>query len=193
MRWPAAVVLVLAACDPVSHVSADRHAAKDAVVQVADIRPDVRGILVVGDSEACAVETAVRARTNQTSETMFDCKVSSTISYWSERINVTLRDHPHPSTVVVFLGTNHYWLTKDLPDVGPIIDPIKATGATCVWVGNTAVRGRTWPVNRLLKDAVGPRCSYFDTEAAKIPLRDGIHPTPAGATKWVDMLWPLVE
>lgn len=193
MRLALVAVLILAGCDPVSHGPVDKTVTKDVVDLTEVSQPDAREVLLVGDSEACAVGPLAKRREGPTLRVSVDCKVSSTIPYWSDRIKDTLAQHPHPSTVVVFLGTNHYWVDKDLPDVSPVVDPIIASGAKCVWVGNVAVKGRRWPVNRLLRDAVGSRCTYFDTEAAGIELADGVHPTQSGAVKWMGSVWQLVD
>lgn len=164
--------------------------------------PSARRILVIGDSEACAIAPYVRQidRTLQADlggppdDIDIECKVSTTVQYWGAQGNLQLAlgRHPKPDAVVVFLGTNHYWQRDVAPDVSPILKLIASRGAPCTWVGNTAVRGRKWPINGLLKAAVTPQCTYFDTEAANIELHDGIHPTRQGATKWIRLVWPMI-
>ncbi len=164
--------------------------------------PVSRRILIVGDSEACAVGSYARSIDKELQEAAglpvdfidVECKVSTTVPYWGAMGNLqaALGRHPKPDTVLIFLGTNHYWNEKDTPDVSPILDLLTAFDIKCVWAGNTAVHGRHWAINHLLRDAVTPTCSYFDTEAANIPLADGIHPTGAGAIKWLKAIWPMI-
>jgi len=147
-----------------------------------------RRILIVGDSEACAVASQVKDAKLPTDTVDVDCKGGTVVQYWA----AGGQRHPRPDTVLIFLGTNHYWNQKDTPDVKPILDLVKEQGFSCVWVGNTAVKGRHWNINNLLREAVTPTCSYFDTEAADIPLWDGVHPGPAAALKWLNAVWPMI-
>ena len=163
-----------------------------------------RHVLVVGDSEACAVGSyinlkktvaAINAEAGQPTDSVeVDCKGGTVVPYWGSGGNfrAALGRHPTADTVLVFLGTNHYWNQKDTPNVAPILDLVRERKLSCVWVGNTAVHGHHWNVNNLLREAVTPTCSYFDTEAADIPLADGVHPSPAGATKWIRLIWPTI-
>lgn len=169
-----------------------------------------RHVLIVGDSEACAVSSYINlkklvATINDEDGAPHDvvdveCKGGTVVQYWGDggNLKLALQKHPKPDDVIVFLGTNHYWIksipetTKvpgqlTLPKVRVITDQLKDTN--CIWVGNTAVHGQHWAVNGLLRDAVIPQCTYFDTEAANIELADGVHPTPAGAVKWVRLVW----
>lgn len=159
-----------------------------------------RKVLVVGDSEACAVNLYIRKTVKEFNEALkqpldvvdVDCKGGTTVQYWGEQghFRESLSKHGKPDVVVVFLGTNHYWQTTT-PPVNMIIDQLEPR-TECLWVGNTAVKGRKWKINRLLKDAVTPRCQYFDTEAADIHLPDGVHPSGAAAIKWIKMIWSMI-
>lgn len=163
--------------------------------------PASRRILVVGDSEACAVKPHVNdvfTEQDQLHRLPVDtvdveCKSGTTVPYWGAQghLKEALKKHPHPDTVIVFLGTNHYGQNK-APDVSVVLDGIEDAGAQCVWVGNTAVNGKRWQINKLMHDAVMPRCKYFDTEAANIPLADNAHPTVQGAIKWLRLVWAVV-
>lgn len=159
-----------------------------------------RHVLVVGDSEACAVNLYIRKTVKEVNETAGEpldvvdvvCKGGTTVQYWGAQghFREALRKHPNPDAVVIFLGTNHYWQTT-APPVNTILDQIQAP-ASCVWVGNTAVKGKRWKINNILREAVQPTCSYFDTEAAGIELPDGVHPSGAGAIKWLKAIWPMI-
>lgn len=163
--------------------------------------PSSRKILIIGDSEACAVKTHVTAefkKLDELHQTPIDtvdveCKVSTTVQYWGAQghLKEALKKHPRTDTVIVFLGTNHYGQNK-APDVSVVLDGIEDSGAQCVWVGNTAVDGKRWKINKLMHDAVMPRCKYFDTEAANIPLADNAHPTVQGAIKWLRLVWGVI-
>lgn len=153
-----------------------------------------RHILIVGDSEACAVASQVKNAKLPTDTVDVDCKGGTVVQYWAAggHFRSALARHPHPDAVLIFLGTNHYWNQNDTPDVKPILDLVQEQGLSCVWVGNTAVKGKHWNINNLLRAAVTPACSYFDTEAADIPLADGVHPGPAAALKWLNAVWPMI-
>lgn len=174
-----------------------------------------RRVLIVGDSEACAVGYVVKDtvqkindEAKQPRDTVnVDCKGGTVVQYWADQghLKQALVKHPSPDVVIVFLGTNHYWQTRGDGDAGwpttlsmvrnatAIGKEIRVSGASCVWVGNTAVKGRSWPVNVILREAVSPDlCTYFDTEAANIPLADGVHPTTAGAVKWLRAVWQVL-
>lgn len=165
------------------------------------LKPVGRKVLIVGDSEACAVSSYIDLKklvaeindaAGQPHDTVeFDCKDGTRVEYWGAggHLRSALDNHPNPDAVLVFLGTNHYWQTT-VPPTDTVTDLLKDTN--CVWVGNTAVHDKRWPVNGLIRDAVTPQCKYFDTEAAKIPLADGVHPTPEGATRWIRLVWPEI-
>jgi lysophospholipase L1-like esterase len=161
-----------------------------------------RNVLIVGDSEACAVSSYINlkklvATINDEDNhhphdvVNVDCKGGTVVQYWGAggHMKLALQKYPHPDAVLVFLGTNHYWQDK-VPPTQTVTDLLKDTN--CVWVGNTAVHGKYWKINHLIYEAVTPQCSYFDTETADIPLADGVHPTPAGATKWIRAVWPMI-
>lgn len=153
-----------------------------------------RRVLVVGDSEACAVAPYVRRVAPPTDDVAVECLQGTTVGYWGAQGHLAqaLARHPRPDAVVVFLGTNHYWQAK-APDVVPVTAAIEATGASCTWVGNVAVAGRKWPIDGLMRAAVEPACTYYDTEAAGIPLVDGMHPTAEGALLWLRAVWPTIK
>lgn len=161
-----------------------------------------RRVLIVGDSEACAVGYYAKktvAKINEENHepadvVEIDCKGGTVVGYWGSggNLKAALRRHQTPDDLLIFLGTNHYWNEKDTPNVQPILDEVTWSKANCVWVGNTAVHGRHWNINNLLRVAVTPECSYFDTEEANISLADGVHPTPEGAVKWLRLVWKTI-
>lgn len=165
------------------------------VITVAGLkRAAHRHVLIIGDSEACAVVPYVRRVAEPGDVIDSDCKKGSHVQDWaSGRLTADLDRFSVVDDVVIFLGTNHYENQVDTPPVGPILDTIKQRNLGCVWVGNTAVHGRRWHVNEALQRVVSPTCDYFDTEAADIPLVDGIHPTQSGAVKWLSAVWPMIE
>ena len=159
--------------------------------------PASRHVLIVGDSEACAVGQYVKQvvkEINQRNGQPLDdvtvsCKVSTTVEYWNRHLQQVLDTQSQaPDYVLVFLGTNHYWQTT-VPPVQPIIDMINVGFTNCIWIGNTAVRGKHWKIDGLIRDAVSPACNYFDTESFGIELADGVHPTKTGALKWIELIW----
>ena len=191
--------LVLACCTPVSAAQPETCDAATGTVDATwvpfkGLVRKHRNVLIIGDSEACAVSNYTRHVQDAHDSVYVDCKVSTTVPYWAAQGNFreALSRHPKPDAVLVFLGTNHYWDAKANPDVKPILDIVKAEGIDCVWVGNVAVKGRKWPINNALRASVQPTCSYFDTETAGIPLADGVHPTGDGALKWLRAVWPMI-
>lgn len=197
------LIIALAGCAlPESQPSADSSQGIPLVERAATSVRVTRGrqILIVGDSEACAVQLLndlpkLVASINRSQERPVDsvsveCKSGTTVQHWgSGPLREALNKHPNPDVVIVFLGTNHY-SQRTLPPVSSVLDELGP--AQCVWVGNTAVHGRNWPINSLLRQAVQPRCTYFDTEAAQIELADGVHPTVKGAEKWIRGVWRVV-
>lgn len=152
-----------------------------------------RHVLVVGDSEACAVSGYAKETAEAAGDTVdVVCKGSTTVQDWSgARLTGALSSHPSATSIVVFLGTNHY-LDAKAPPVGPILDMVNARGLDCVWVGNTPVMGKARKINGLMRAAVSSTCTYFDTEAFGVELRDGIHPTPAAARRWIQAVWSTI-
>jgi hypothetical protein len=152
-----------------------------------------RHILIVGDSEACRVGWFVNKVKLPTDDVSVECKESTQVKWWADgRFAEALNRHPDTDAVLIFLGTNNFH-DQAPPDVAPIINVVENKGIACIWVGNVAVRGKTWPINGLLHGVVSPtRCSYFDTEAAGITLDDGIHPGQSASVKWLKAIWPLI-
>ena len=162
---------------------------------VVELVPAPRRILIVGDSEACAVSPYVKLVKDPLDTVDVDCKGGTTVPYWSllGNFRAALSRHPKPDSVLIFLGTNHYSDPKaNVPGVKNILGLVQERNINCVWVGNTAVHGKHWPINVTLKNAVTPTCDYFDTEQAGIQLSDGVHPTREGAIKWLKAIWPTI-
>lgn len=171
------------------------------IVEVVSSKLLPRHVLIVGDSEACVIgqNRDAIAKFNDDNGQPHDvvdveCKTSTRVTYWGYDGNfrAALSKHPNPDEVLVFLGTNHWWNDRKAPEVKPILDLVDVHQLKCIWVGNTAVRGKRWPINDLLRAAVTPTCDYFDTEAAEIPLRDGVHPGREGAVKWINAVWSMI-
>lgn len=213
MRYLVPLLVGLLACDvhgrmelSTSTVPAAPDGPSDAVLVLPTVilsaaydPPRQRHVLIVGDSEAGAVGPYIkrlRPRDGVTDVVSVDYVNNSTIRDWSGGqldgdtglFNASLKRHPDIDTVIIFLGTNDYWLNVP-PDVKPVLDQISSRGLTCVWVGNTATHGKHWGINRVLRSVVSPTCTYFDTEAAGITLKDGIHPTPEAAAMWLQAVW----
>lgn len=202
MRRLISLLLLLSACDSVTDETFDNLSvppidspAEAAPVFLAPKRlvPAPRRILIVGDSEACTVKYQVAKVKLATDTVDVDCKGGTVTDYWAKGGNFrgALSRHPEPDVVLVFLGTNDFW-KKVAPDTGPITDLIHDRNLGCVWVGPTAVHGKQWPVNDMLRDEVTPTCEYFDTEYEDIPLWDGVHPDPAAAERWLRLIWKQI-
>lgn len=152
--------------------------------------PPHKNILLIGDSETVYAELYMHdANVKQSNETVyFDAKPGTTIGYWNGIFASELAKYPNIDEVIIFLGTNN-WNATRLPPLNNILAEVNRRHLKCLWVGPTAVLNHPHPINRLLKPAVVPTCSYFDTEQAGIELRDIAHPTRAGAIKWLKMIW----
>jgi len=152
-----------------------------------------RNVLIVGDSEACAVGAVASDVANEQvppDNVNVSCKAGSTVQYWSGlHMKHALSLYPASDVVLVFLGTNHY-TSRSAPDVKPLLSELAARRLPCVWVGNVAVHGKSWPINALLKAAVSPPCSYFDSERVK--LQDGVHPDRTNAKLWLRQVWAAI-
>jgi hypothetical protein len=207
MRRLIPLLFALLACDVQPKVTLPG-ATKPVIEQVVVVTPVQivskrvpRHVTIIGDSEACAVGAYAIQVAKQINDenkephdvVAFACVNGTKVEYWSNggAFKSTLEAIPDTDVVLLFLGTNNYWYTK-APDADVILKEVRDRELACVWVGPTAVQGRTWRVNQLLHDAVTPTCDYFDTQAAHIPLRDGIHPTGFGAIAWIRDIWPLI-
>lgn len=161
-----------------------------------------RHVLIIGDSEACAVAPVARevARAwadkhgQPVDDVAVECKGGTVIQYWGPggHARSALQAHPKTDTLVVFLGTNHYWQKPLNGDPKLILDLVADRGLQCVWVGNVAVKGRKWPVNGDLRQAVTPTCNYFNAEEEPIQLWDGVHPDRANARIWLADVWEAI-
>lgn len=123
-----------------------------------------------------------------------DCKGGTVIQYWAQGLHaqLALQAHPKADTLVVFLGTNHYWQNPLVGNPQPILDRVVARGLQCVWVGNVAVKGKKWAVNSQLRQAVTPTCSYFNAEEEPMQLWDGVHPDRVNARRWLADVWEAI-
>lgn len=161
-----------------------------------------RHVLIIGDSEACAVAPVAKevakawadAHGQPVDDVAVECKGGTVISYWAQGLHaqLALNAHPKTDTLLVFLGTNHYWQKTLVGDPKPILDLVTGRNLQCVWVGNVAFRGKKWPVNEQIRAAVTPTCSYFNAEEEPIQLWDGAHPDRANARKWLTDVWETI-
>lgn len=168
---------------------------------VFDRKPS-RHVLVVGDSQACAVgaimqrvvEGVDRANNRLIDTFDVDCRPGTTIEYWTlnDRFATSLRSHSNVDDVIVFLGTNDYYAVQ-APNVDQILDVVRSYHIGCVWVGNTSVHGRTWPINSMLHDIVMPACVYVSIDDASVQLADGVHPTTHGAEIVLGRAWQALN
>lgn len=162
-------------------------------------------ILVIGDSEAGSIqfalanakkkgessaEAAARLSGNayEGESLAFEYKSGTSIEYWSRggHGHEAIAKHPEAGTVFIFLGTNDYY-KRDVPDVEPLLQEVRAAGLKCVWAGNTAVYDKKWPLNAKLRAAVEKDCTYVDSEG--VELGDKVHPTFRGVVQWLKLVW----
>lgn len=158
-------------------------------------RPPPRAtLLVVGDSLVGGPFTLVRALREQLAgervRVVQDTWVGVGISKFSydRRLRDLLQIH-RPTHVFVVLGTNDY-LVPAPARLAPAVERIAAratsTGARCAWLG-PLVQKDTGVVS-LIAEHAGP-CAFVDSRRYGVAtIRDGFHPTPAGASAWATAL-----
>jgi len=156
--------------------------------------PPPESILLIGDSEVMFSHFYFdEANVKQSNETVFfDSKPGTTILTWNNIFVSEMKRFPVVDTVIIYLGTNNQNFSWLQPHQN-ILNEIKRRNLKCIWVGNTKVYNRHHMINDLVHQAVEPTCTYFDTEKADIELADQVHPTKAGAIKWLKMIWALKE
>lgn len=148
-------------------------------------------ILVIGDSLACGSKLRMGEVLRKNESADWECKVGTTIEFWNAgRAKNALDRHQNATSVIIFLGTNNYYQTS-APAVSNILKEINDRNLKCVWVGNTAVRGKKWPINASLKASVQPTCTYIDAENAGINLPDAIHPSWDSWLILLKMIWSV--
>jgi hypothetical protein len=166
--------------------------------------PTHQNVLLIGDSEVRYVNWWGLKSVQQPNETVFvDSKPGTTIAQWNNGMwwdkhfftfKSEMARYSNIDVVIVFLGTNNYNFTYLQPHQA-ILDTLKGSHAKCIWVGPTDVHihGPRNPhiINGLLKKEVSSVCTYVDTESLHIPLVDGVHPTQAGAIKWMQEIWKV--
>lgn len=176
-------------------------ATEDVMPELSKVRMS-RNVLIIGDSEACAVSPVAKevareyaVRTNSpVDDVIVECKGGTVVSYWAQGMHAqyVLNAHPKIDTLLVFLGTNHYRQKPLNADPKPILDLVTSRGLQCVWVGNVAIKGRKWPINAEMRALVTPTCSYFNAEEEPIQLCDGTHPDRANAKVLLGHVWETI-
>ncbi len=107
---------------------------------------------------------------------------------YDRRLRDLLQIH-RPTFVFVVLGTNDY-LVPAPGRLAPAIERITAratsTGARCAWLGPLVQKDTG--VASLIAEHAGP-CSFVDSRRyGVVTIRDGFHPTQAGAGAWATAL-----
>lgn len=150
-------------------------------------------ILILGDSLACGSQMRVKEFLKQNESVVYDCKVGSTLQQWnSEKAKIAFERNKDISSVIVFLGTNNYTATK-MPEISNILGEIEKHNVKCTWIGPTAVRGKQWQINQLIKEAVSKNCDFVDITDSEILLQDGIHPTFSSWFTILKRTWEIRE
>lgn len=152
--------------------------------------PPPDSIVVMGDSIACQSKMRMKEVLRPNETVSYECKGGSPIEYWSAqgKGREALARHHDATSVIIFLGTNNYYQPKP-PDVEPLLKEVRDRHLRCVWVGPTAVYGKKWPINPLLKTAVEKDCVYVDAEASGIDLPDRVHPSWESWIRLLKMIW----
>ena len=150
--------------------------------------------LLIGDSQVLyAGYYFGKSNVKHDNETvLFDSKPGTTILTWNNIFVREMNKFPHVDTVVIFLSTNNHNFNFVQPHDN-ILNEIKHRQVRCIWVGGTNVYGKRWPIYAMVKAAVEPTCTYFDTENAGIELADGVHPSKDGMIKWLTLIWQVKD
>jgi hypothetical protein len=146
---------------------------------------DAPHLFVIGDSQACGVTGCGSDPTKPcTKDTSLNgtparvyCKVGAHTSEFTAVVPTLGLEKG--DTVVIFLGSNDY---DSKPDPAPIVRAIEAAGASYLWVGPPAIRGKDGAAPAHLQAMLGN--NYFDSRALNLQLRDGIHPTASEFARW---------
>lgn len=170
---------------------ASLEASVDASIE--DAAPKHQNILIVGDSQAVAAKLQLKKVQKPNETIAVAAKGGTTIEWWdTDRFQNELNNHSNTDVVIIFLGTNNYGMQR-MPAHQNILKAITARKVKCIWTGPTKVNGNKHIINKLIKNAVSNTCSYVDAEELNIPLSDGVHPTPQGATQWLQEIWKVKE
>jgi hypothetical protein len=162
-------------------------------------------LFIIGDSQACGATGIANpcgsdssrpcAKSGQTFANFVEvngvkalvyCKIGAHTSEWGP-IVPSLGLKPG-DVVLVFLGSNDY---DAKPDPAPITKAITAAGASYVWIGPPAIRGRSGAAPAFLAGKLGS--AYFDSRTLDLTLADGIHPTPSEFTRWMTTAMTLAQ
>ncbi len=149
---------------------------------------------MVGDSLVGGPFTLVRALRSELAaervRVVQDTWVGVGISKFSydRRLRDLLQIH-RPTHVFVVLGTNDHLVpapARLAPAIERIVTRASSTGARCAWLG-PLVQKDTGVVS-LIAEHAGP-CGFVDSRRYGVAtIRDGFHPTPAGAAVWASGL-----
>lgn len=155
--------------------------------------PVTKRILIVGDSQACAMKWgAAKFVRRPTEKVDIFCKGGTRTSYWEGAHMKEALAGDRYDEVIVFLGSNDY---GNRPDPTKVVARIKEAGVKkCVWTGPPLIRGQRSVTNDHLKRTVAP-CAYLDAQEIGVPLdpNDKVHPTPTGAVLWLSKAWALKD
>ena len=176
---------------PVSMIDAGEERSEDVI----DAAPAPQRILLIGDSQVRYLSWYFeRAQVKQPNETvLFDSHPGYTILAMNRIFVAEMNKYPNIDEVIIFLGTNNHNFNF-LQPLDNILNEVKRRQVKCLWVGGTEVYHHHHPViNNLIKNAVQPICSFFDTEAKEISLLDEVHPDLEGGKKWLREIWKVKD
>jgi hypothetical protein len=162
-------------------------------------------LIIIGDSQACGATGVANpcgsdpsrlcAKSGETfadivevggTKAIVYCKVGAHTSEWAAAVpSLGLKQG---DVVLVFLGSNDY---NAKPDPTPLVNAIKATGASYLWVGPPAIRGQVGVAPAYLASKLG--AAYFDSRTLSLKLADGIHPTPSEFARWMTAVLAIVQ
>lgn len=138
----------------------------------------------MGDSQ-CVGASAVAgplAATKRWAQVKATCKGGTPVRYWETHIDEA--GIMPGDSVLVYLGSND-WGTVSEP--AALLAKLKASRASCVWVGPPLIRGKHGAAPKLKRDVTAEgTCSYLDSRDLNLILGDGVHPaTAAEHVRWL--------
>lgn len=138
-------------------------------------------ILLIGDSEACAVAMHKKGFESDKLRIKHFCKVGSHIRDWPTKMSTILKNEKHDG-IMIFLGANDYY---SKPDMTEILNVVRNDNTKCLWVGPPKLWNRGGKVNNHIKDNLNGTCDFLDSQTINLELPDKVHPSWSSAKKWL--------
>lgn len=195
---PDATIVIVESADDAAPPEPD---VEPIVVQVVESPPMAKKgdpIMLVGDSLAVGLETEFTRLAKVEGYVPSHHVIGGTATWqWLRWIDGDM-DRNKPKVVVVSLGTNdaagYDAVQRDPKVFSRLVSAVEAKGGHVVWLGPpniSASRISKIQVTRELIKSSAPL--FFESEALKLTLSDGIHTTGDGYRMWMDAAWSWMK